>query len=55
MVPGIMTGSIPMYGSMQDLQGGNDETCRATTEGDDVDRNILQPFDSLSICAEVYG
>ena len=43
-----MTGSIPMYGSMQDLHGGNDDASRAMTEGDDVDRNILQPFDSLS-------
>ena len=48
-LPGTMTGSIPMCGSMQSLHTvGNDDASRAMTEKDDVDRNILQPFDSLS-------
>ena len=53
-LPGTMTGSIPMCGNMQDLHGGNDDASRAMTEEDDVDRNILQPFDSLSVWPSGY-
>ena len=36
-----MTGSIPMYGSMQDLHGGNDDASRAMIAGDDVDKTFF--------------